>query len=129
MTRFHGAGAFTSNNNTVVPIAFVIASPGSTVHVVGQFADNTPTSSLVDQSFQVQMPGNTVGNRQLFYNNSAYDGNDPAANAADDTAAGQQLRRNRTHVMQEQLVAGSLQVCRHRATHGAEADETDIDHG
>jgi hypothetical protein len=81
-TRLRGAGAFTSNSSTTLKLAFVIVPAGTNVQVIGQFADSTPTGFNVNQTFLV--PG--VLKSQLFYNNSAYDGNDPAANAADDNA-------------------------------------------
>jgi hypothetical protein len=54
-------------------------------------------------------------------------GNLPAG-LADDATGRDKLRRNRPNVMQKQVMSGGLEMARHRTSHGAEADEADIDH-
>ena len=53
----------------------------------GQIVTATLTDAAGDTSeFSVPISIASVASRQIFYNNSAYDGNSPAVNASDDTA-------------------------------------------
>lgn len=61
--------------------------PGSNVYVKFVVGDGTHTSPEAESIVSVYQPGlSTIVGRHVFYNNSAYDGNDPATGASDDGA-------------------------------------------
>jgi hypothetical protein len=53
---------------------------------------------------------------------------DLPARFADDAAGGDKFRRDGTDVVKEQAMPRGLEMAGHRASHGAQADEADIDH-
>jgi hypothetical protein len=58
----------------------VVADPGD------HLAESDETNNAVRIQIDFTAPGPFVAGRRVFYNNSAFDGNNPAANAADDNA-------------------------------------------
>jgi len=61
--------------------------PGSNVRIKFAVSDGAQTSPEAESTVSIYQPGlSTIVGRQIFYNNSSYDGNDPAAGASDDAA-------------------------------------------
>ena len=58
----------------------------TTVPQVGMQYKDVRDQGVIDRVMAEIAPDVAVVNREIFYNNSAFDGNDPSANAADDAA-------------------------------------------